>query len=547
MRQAYLNPQRPLPLFANVPKPGIEHGLLGLLLPDIMPATILNFDGIPFPGVACFCTPPDADGAVGLTQFVQVVNQGYQVFDKTTGASVLGPAALATIWSGFGGVCQNNDQGDPFVLYDHLANRWLISQFAGMSSPTDACIAVSTTSDATGPWRRYAFHLGSNSFIEPKLSVWPDGYYMSTSVFNTAGSFLGPQAFVFERAKMLDGLPATAITPGVTGGPNENIFLPADLDGSILPPAGAPNSFVGFPGTGIYKVWHFHVDFITPANSAFTLFASPPAAAFTPLCPATQNCVPQLGTAAALDGVGNRLMFRLAYRNFGSPSTPNESLTGNFSVSSSGVAGVRWFELKNVTSGPVTVAQESTYQPDATWRWLGSAAMDHAGNFAIGFSASSAAIHPQIRYAGRLATDPLNTLAQGEAHLFDGSGSSGSGGWDDYSALTIDPVDDCTFWYTNQYYDTINWRTRIGSFKFAQCDGSATPTPTPSDLISPTSNASRHPDTFPMCRHCVERKLRCGHGARVAGRMGLHLHYRFRRLPTPTNLHLGNELGDQHY
>ena len=198
-------------------------------------------------------------------------------------------------------------------------------------------------------------------------------------------------------------------------------------------------------------------------------------------------------------------MFRLAYRNFGSPSAPNESIVGNFSVNSSGVAGLRWFELKNVTSGPVTVAQESTYQPDTTWRWLGSAAMDHAGNFAIGFSASSSAIHPQIRYAGRLATDPPNTLAQGEAHLFDGTGSSSSGAWDDYSALTVDPVDDCTFWYTNEYYDAINWRTRIGNFKFAQCDGSATPTPNTntdgyrySDVYhdaNPNSDGNRNADT----------------------------------------------------
>jgi hypothetical protein len=186
-------------------------------------------------------------------------------------------------------------------------------------------------------------------------------------------------------------------------------------------------------------------------------------------------------------------MFRLAYRNFGTPSAPNESIVGNYSVSSNGVAGVRWFELKSVTTGPVTVAQESTYQPDTTWRWLGSAAMDHAGDFAIGFSASSAAIHPQIRYAGRLATDPPNTLAQGEAHLFDGTGSSSSSAWGAYSDLTVDPVDDCTFWYTNEYYDatsSFNWRTRIGNFKFAECTSLATPTPTPTGTPTPTPTAT---------------------------------------------------------
>ena len=252
------------------------------------------------------------------------------------------------------------------MLYDQLANRWIISQMAGSGVPADQCVAISTTSDATGTYNRYAFHLpGSNFFTEPKLSVWPDGYYMSVNVFNSSGTaFLGPQPFVFDRAKMLAGLPATFITPGITGGPNEDSYLPADLDGSILPPAGAPNPFVEFPSTGTYRIFHFHADFTTPANSTFTLFASPPAAAFTPLCPTTNNCVPQKGTTTTLDGVGDRLMFRLAYRNLGTASVPNESMVGNYSVSSSGVAGVRWFELKNVTSGPVTVAQESTYQPD---------------------------------------------------------------------------------------------------------------------------------------------------------------------------------------
>ncbi len=177
-----------------------------------------------------------------------------------------------------------------------------------------------------------------------------------------------------------------------------------------------------------------------------------------------------------LDGIGDRLMFRLAYRNFGD----HESLVGNFTVNAGGAAGIRWFELRGVTAGPVTVFQESTYQPDTTSRWMGSAAMDGQGNLAIGFSASDGTINPQLRYAGRLVTDPLSSLAQGEAHLFDGTGSqTGSGNrWGDYSALTVDPADDATFWYTNEYYSatsSFNWRTRIGSFKLA----SVAPTPTP--------------------------------------------------------------------
>src|SRR5213075_2300128 len=274
--------------------------------------------------------------------YLQIVNEGYQVFNKTTGASVLGPVGISTIWTGFGGPCESAGDGDPVLLYDQLANRWLVSQFAGASVPTDQCIAVSTSSDATGSYHRYAFHLGSNFFDYPHLSVWPDAYYMSMNVFNSSGTaFLGPQPFAFDRAKMLQGLPATFITTGVTGGSNEDVYLPSDLDGSIPPPVGAPATFVEFPSTGSYRVFHFHVDFVTPANSSFTLFASPAAAGFSLLCSTTRSCVPQSGTTNKVDGIGDRLMFRLAYRNFGD----HEAVVGNYSVSAAGVAGIRWFEL----------------------------------------------------------------------------------------------------------------------------------------------------------------------------------------------------------
>ena len=453
-----------------------------------MPSPLLNFNGIGFPGVACNCAPPDTDGEVGATQYVQMVNEGFQVFDKTSGASVLGPVGITTLWSGFNGPCETAGDGDPVVLYDQLANRWVISQFAGASVPTDECIAVSTTSDATGSWNRYGFHLGSNFFDYPHLGVWPDAYYMSMNVFNSTGTlFLGPQPFALDRAKMLAGLPATFITTGVTGGPNEEVYLPADLDGSILPPAGAPASFVEFPGGGSFRVFHFHVDFVSPLSSTFTLFASAPSAAFT----VRSGGVPQLGTSSTLDPIGDRLMFRVATRFF---SDGHESAVGNFTVNSNSVASPRWFELRNVTSGPVTVFQQGTYQPDTTNRWMGSAAMDQQGNIALGYSASSGSINPQIRYAGRLFGDPLNTLPQAEVTLFSGTGSqTGTNGrWGDYSDMTIDPVDDCTFWYTQEYYATTTsfaWRTRIGAFKFPGCGGSPTPTPTPTPTPPPVPNA----------------------------------------------------------
>jgi hypothetical protein len=441
------------------------------LAPTIM-GTILNFNGIPFPGVNCNCAPPDTNGDVGTTQYVQIVNEGYQVFDKTTGNSVLGPNSLQSIWSGFGGACENFGFGDPTVSFDQIANRWVLTQFASTTGGlpiTDECIAVSTSDNATGSYNRYGFHLSSNFIDYPKTGVWPDAYYQSFNIFNSSGTaYLGPQPFAYDRAAMLLGNPATFVTTAGPLGSTQDPFLPSDLDGSTLPAAGTPNSYVQFPGTtGTYNVYHFHVDFAMPNLSTFTLFASPAAAPFTMLCPTTRNCVPQVGTTTRLDAIADRLMNRLAYRIL---KNGTETVVSNYTVKSNNVAGVRWFEIRKVTNGPVTVFQESTYQPDTTWRWMGSNAMDKRGNMALGFSASDATIHPQIRYAGRLRTDPINTLGLGEAHLFDGAGSQTdtSNRWGDYSCMAIDPVDDTTFWYTTEYYrstSSFNWRTRIGSFK----------------------------------------------------------------------------------
>jgi hypothetical protein len=436
-----------------------------------MPSPILNFDGIPFPGVNCNCAPPDTNGEVGLSQYVQIVNTGFQVFDKNTGASVFGPVAITSLWQGFGGVCETNGFGDPVALYDQLANRWVITQFAGSGIPTDECVAVSQGTDAAGSYNRYAFHLGSEFFDYPKLGVWPDGYYMSMNVFNSGGTaFLGPQAFALDRTQMLAGNPATFIATPL-GSPSDDGFMPGDLDGSNPPPAGAPNPFLSVGLAATWPLHRFHVDFANPGNSTFDLGGTLTPAAFTALCPFTRSCVPQLGTADMLDAIADRGMFRSAYRRF---ADGHEALVGNITVSSGGVAGIRWFEVNNVTSGTPSFVQESTYQPDSSWRWMGSAAMDGNGNMALGFSASDATINPQIRYAGRLASDPPNDLTQGETHLFDGTGSQTDtvSRWGDYSDMTIDPVDDCTFWYTQEYYQTtgsFNWRTRIGSFKFPSC------------------------------------------------------------------------------
>jgi uncharacterized repeat protein (TIGR01451 family) len=438
-----------------------------------MPAPGHNFDGIAYPGVNCNCAPPDTNGEVGQTQYVQIVNQGFQVFDKNTGGSVFGPVDIATLWPS--GMCRTAGQGDPVVLYDQLANRWVITQFAG-AVPTDECIAVSTTSDATGSYNAYDFNLGTDFFDYPKLGVWPDAYYMSMNVFDSAGTeFLGPQPFAFDRAAMLAGSPSptfiTSRDPDFFN-PASDSFLPADLDGSNPPPAGAPNPFLTEGITSsTWPLYRFHVDFAHPASSTFTGAATVTAAPFTPLCVNQMDCVPQLGSADGLDALADRGMFRNGYRNFGNG---HEALVGNMTVSSNGVGAIRWFEVNHATSGTPSFVQQSTYQPDSTWRWMGSVAMDHNGDMALGFSASSAAIHPKIGYAGRLATDPPSQLLQGEADLFQGNGSqqATNNRWGDYSDMAVDPVDDCTFWYTQEYYATTgaaNWRTRIGSFRFPSC------------------------------------------------------------------------------
>jgi hypothetical protein len=468
-REASPNPS-PRATHHNARDPVVQH----TVAKPHMPAPTLNFDGIGFPGVACNCAPPDTDGEVGPTEYVQMVNQGFQVFNKS-GASVYGPTDIATLWAGFGGNCEFNGDGDPIVLYDQLADRWVISQFAGNPVPTDECIAVSQTGDAAGAYYRYGYNLGPNFYDYPHLGVWPDAYYMSDNVFNASGTaYLGPQPFAFNRAAMLTGSPGTVITttdPAIFNSNNDAI-LPADLDGSNLPPAGAPNPYVEVGFNPTWPLWRFHVDFGNPAASTFTRAATLTPAAYSLVCPAGRSCVPQAGTIDGLDAISNRPMFRSAYRRF---DDGHEALVGNLTVASGGVSGIRWWEINHATSGTPTFVQQGTYQPDSTWRWMGSAAMDAGGDLALGFSASSASINPQIRYAGRAPGDPAGTLGQGEVTLFSSTGSqSGTGNrWGDYSDMTVDPSDQCTFWYTQEYYPpgltAFDWKTRIGSFRMPSC------------------------------------------------------------------------------
>ena len=250
------------------------------------------------------------------------------------------------------------------------------------------------------------------------------------------------------------------------------------MDGPTLPPAGAPGYFLNFQTPNVRPLSTLRLYQLTPnfANPASSTLSSPmdiTVASFFPAC-AGIVCIPQPGTTQALDSLGDRLMYRLAYRNFGD----HDALVVNHSVATSTATGVRWYELRSPLTGVFTLYQQGTFGPDATSRWMGSAAMDSAGDIAIGYSASSSSVFPGLRYTGRTPTDPLGTLRT-ESIMFNGIGSQTGGlsRWGDYSALRIDPADDCTFWYTNEYLPnngSFNWATFVGSFKFSNC-GTATP------------------------------------------------------------------------
>src|SRR5262245_9257114 len=432
-----------------------------------LPAGDPSFEGIPGTGFV----PPDTTGDVGPHHFIQAVNAAFQVFDKQ-GNSLAGPSAINSLWSGFGGNCETHNSGDPDVRYDQLADRWVIMQFTltrdPMTSRTDFCIAVSRTPDpVSGGWFLYDFPTGGISNDYPKLGVWPDAYYLGSQ----RGS---SDAWAVDRTRMLTGAAAT-----MQGFNDPGAFmLPSDLDGPTPPPAGAPNVFArivdGSPD--LIELRAFHVDFAIPANSTFTALPNLPTAAFDS---ALAN-IPQPGTAVTLETLTGWPMARLQYRNFGS----HETLVFNHQVDADGAdhAGVRWYELRR-TGGAWSIFQQATHAPDFgapgladdVNRWFASAAMDKLGNLALAYSVGNASVFPGLRRGGRAAGDPLNTTPQPEEVIIDGGGAQTTAfqRWGDYAALLVDPVDDCTFWFTSEYMRTTSaagWRTRITSFKLPGCN-----------------------------------------------------------------------------
>jgi hypothetical protein len=473
-------PRREIPLgrFAAPlgPRPGMATGTVAqsLAAPLISATTGMNFDGVgvgfsgPQGPFIVTGVPPDPNGAAGDTQYVQWVNTSFSVFDKQSGAVIYGPVPGNGIWTGFGGQCELQNDGDPIVLFDHIARRWVMSQLAvsGGTGNYYQCVAVSTTSDATGTYNRYAFSMPAfNDY--PKIAVWPDAYYMSFNLFTDGSAnanFIGAYACALDRTSMLVGAAATLQCfqlSSAYGG-----LLPSDLDGSTSPPAGSPNYFMAID-TNSLDLWSFHVDFAVPANSTFIGPTVIPVDAYSQACGGA-TCVSQPGTRQQLDSLGDRLMHRLAYRNLGR----YETVVATHSVDNGGPAAVRWYEIRNPGGSTPTVYQQGTYAPDATSRWMGSIAMDAVGNIAVGYSASSRTIFPSVAYTGRLATDPLGAM-QAESVIMSGAGSqTRTSRWGDYSAMSIDPIDDCTFWYTNEYLQTTgqyNWSTRVASFKFPGC------------------------------------------------------------------------------
>lgn len=474
-----------------------------------MPAPNITFEGqrdadnFPF-----LVEPPDPVIDVGPNHVVQMVNITLAVYDKQ-GNLLLGPVNNNTFWQDFGGdgdlvtpVCAESNMGDPIVQYDALADRWMISQFAFAGGaaflpvgPYYECIAVSRTGDPLGQWARYEYKISDTLLDDyPHFGVWPDAYYMSINQFDETRLFeyAGPGAVAFERDKMLAGESARMVYFDLSSslGPRFGGQLPADLDGTALPPAGAPNPFVeadddvgGF-ATDRLSMFEFHVDWANPAASTFSGPTSIDVAAFDSVFPcsdadgdgAARNCIPEK-EGPGLDAISDRIMYRLAYRNFGG----YETMVANHTVDVNdpeGHAGIRWYELRRSAGSAWAIHQQGTFAPDARHRWMGSIAMDKAGNIAVGYSLSSADMHPAIAYAGRHAGDPLGQLAQGETIMFEGTGSQqadGGGRWGDYTSLNLDPVNDCTFWFTGEYYEVtgaFDWHTRIGSFTFPSCLGS---------------------------------------------------------------------------
>jgi len=454
------------------------------------PAPSRNFDGLDYANWGAG-HPPDTNGDVGPTYFIQSINSSIGIFRKSDGVRVAA-LTLDTFMSqgNFGNLCDTNNFGDPVVLYDTFEDRWIITDFAftldgtgNVINPPGAyeCFAVSKTGDpVTGGWYFYSTNTTGGLADYPKLGVWPDGLYMAANMFDytASGSFQNPRVYAFNKAQMYAGSPTVQVVsfnaPAADFG-----LLPSNARLQTgTPPAGTPNYFIStWQYTNAVGVYKFHVDWDRISTSTFTGPSLPLAASSWPN--ASVPNAPSLG-GNNLDVLQIRAMMQNQYTNLSGV----ESLWTAHTVrraTTTGFAAPRWYQV-DVTGGTVAASlpQAATWDPDGAnvmYRFMPSIAIDRAGDLALGYSTSNSTTKPAIKYAGRLAGDAANNFSQDEQVLIQGTGTQtgNCGGsactrWGDYSAMTLDP-DGCTFWYTNMYYaaDGLNHQTRIGAFAYPSC------------------------------------------------------------------------------
>ena len=431
-------------------------------------------------------TPPDTNGDVSPLHYVQSVNQpggaSFAVYDKT-GVRLVAPTPMESLWDS--GVCSKHGNGDPVVKYDGLADRWIMSQLGfkvgarGPGGPFYLCVFLSATGDIRDGGTAYTFFIDDNLFPDyPKLAVWSDGYYMTMHLFSNTGP-KGQAVIALDRTKMLAGEPADQVVFFVN--PNDYGILPSDVEGPTPPPEGSPNYLAVIKDDDLGAVadrvnlYGFHVDWTNPDQSRIDTLARLDAPRFdSKMCRHSLTCIPQKGTRMRLDALasdpqGTFTMHPTSYRNFGT----HESLLLNHAIQVSGArAGIRWYELRDPNGTPV-IYQSGNQTAEKLHRWMGSISINELGDVALGYSASGRNSYPSIRYAARRSDDPLGQMTQGEAVLVAGGNSQKtSPRWGDYTSMSVDPTDDCTFWYTNEYYPAGKkyWHTAIASFALPGCN-----------------------------------------------------------------------------
>ena len=473
-----------------------------LSLPELSFEGNTNADNAALLGV--LPAPPDVEGDVGKDYYAQMNNVVSEIFHKSDGSSASGPFPNNIFFAGTGSFCEATNSGDPIVLYDHEDQRWIFSQFAifDPDGKSYQCFAVSKTRDPLGAYYLYQYEVatpiqagGAALNDYEKITVWHDGLYYTHNEFQfgpTSG--IGVAAIAFDKDAMYDGeSDAVAVkfslTPDATGFPF--YLLPSHWEGNKKPKNGAPNIFFqavdrpifGGPGVGDgFRQWAFSADFENPANSTFTELPFIETPDFNLVIPCGRNCFdqPSPGTVAegnGLDDIGLRAMFRVQWRSFGRYDSALLNMTVN--ADGNGLGGVRWTELRDYGNG-FELYQTGTFAPsDGNHRFMGSIAQDRKGNIALGYSVTGLNTFPSIRYTGRTPDDPLGTM-QSEIECHAGTGSQiGAGNrWGDYSTMSVDPQDDCTFWYTQEYYDATivrDWKTRVCSFRFDTCRSGSNP------------------------------------------------------------------------